>query len=346
LVVGILLACGAAIMTIMLLLLPLDNKARVALLVFMFLLLAFSMALILHYFDRLRLGVLLGTIFSAISTVGFGWYVWPDKSQAKAGLESPHPEISTPKLTEVQQQRSELRNESSRPLRDVGFRVKLDHQYSIQDIGHFRIMFEILDNQKDRPDFYLGCQDAYSVNQYFDPIAKQFGTRCTVYYRRGIKPDSFEAIPVFSPGSNSTTVLGRNPWTSEIEYKIDLYNQLPTYRTIEDFNRKYLYIFVTAPLVGKISEVSFTVNNWELLSAEPSILLFPWDKPIAPWFTALSSSEKAIEWRGAYLKERGEIARSLGLPEVPVTWNLDFALIHPKKIADPDYDPLKIKTQG
>src|SRR2546426_1744156 len=80
LVIGILLACGAAIMTIMLLLLPVDNKARVVLLVFMFLLLAFSVALILHYLDRLCLGIALGITFSAISTVGFGWYVWPDKS--------------------------------------------------------------------------------------------------------------------------------------------------------------------------------------------------------------------------------------------------------------------------
>ena len=79
LVVGILLACGAAIMTIALLLLPVDNKVRAALLIFLFLLIAFSVALILHYFDHLRLGVALAIVVSAIVTGSFGWYVWPDK---------------------------------------------------------------------------------------------------------------------------------------------------------------------------------------------------------------------------------------------------------------------------
>ena len=77
LVVGILLACGAAIMTIALLLLPIDNKARVVLLVLMFTLSSFSMALVMHYFNRLRLGIVVGILLSALWTSAFGWYVWP-----------------------------------------------------------------------------------------------------------------------------------------------------------------------------------------------------------------------------------------------------------------------------
>lgn len=86
LVVGILLACGAAIMTIVLLLLPVDNKVRVVLLVLMFLLLAFSVALVLHYFDWLRVGIVVGPIVSAITTLGFGWYVWPISPTAQQAV--------------------------------------------------------------------------------------------------------------------------------------------------------------------------------------------------------------------------------------------------------------------
>ncbi len=96
LVVGILLASGAAIMTIALLLLPLDNKARVALLSIMFLLLSFSTALVMNYFDRLRIGIALGVVLSAIVVIAFGRYVWPTQSTT---LKKSAPPITPPEST-------------------------------------------------------------------------------------------------------------------------------------------------------------------------------------------------------------------------------------------------------
>lgn len=86
LVVGVLLATGAAIMTIALLLLPVDNKSRVALLVLMFLLIAFSFALVMHYFDQLRIGIVGGILISGSLTGPFGWYVWPKPIPAPAAV--------------------------------------------------------------------------------------------------------------------------------------------------------------------------------------------------------------------------------------------------------------------
>jgi hypothetical protein len=232
--------------------------------------------------------------------------------------------------------RNELRAESSRPIRDVAFHVKLNRQYSIQELGHFRVIYEIFDNQT--LDFFIGCQDAYSINTSVDLNAKQFGIRCTVHYRPS-KYGHVTAIPVYTRAPKYTTLIDRTQSVDTLQWNVDLYNQIPSYKALEDLNRKYLYIFVTESLIEKINEVSFTVNNWELISAQSSRLTFPDDKPIAKWFLPLSDTEKSVKWRGVYLRGTEEFAKQYpAYRDMPWVWPLDFALIHPKKLPEPTQD--------
>ncbi|HBB96732.1 MAG TPA: hypothetical protein DC054_15230 [Blastocatellia bacterium] len=78
LVVGILLASGAAIMGLVLWLVSPNSTAKVALaLVAIFVLLAFSVGLVVHYLGWNRRYILVGVLVSLLATAVFGSYVWP-----------------------------------------------------------------------------------------------------------------------------------------------------------------------------------------------------------------------------------------------------------------------------
>ena len=151
----------------------------------------------------------------------------------------------------------------------------------------------------------------------------------------------------YGKGRQYSATTGLTRTVDELGFSWDLYNQVSSDKVLEDLNGKELYIFVTESLVDKISAVSFQVNNWELFSARADRLIFVDDKPIAPWFMPLTSEEKAVSWKGVYLRN------DMPLPPQVVErfkgqnpgWvlSLDFALLHPRKIPEPELsvDPLK-----
>lgn len=78
LVVGILLASGAAIMGLVLWLVSPNSTSKVALaLVAIFVLLAFSLGLVVHYLEWKRRYTLVGVLVSLLATAIFGSYIWP-----------------------------------------------------------------------------------------------------------------------------------------------------------------------------------------------------------------------------------------------------------------------------
>jgi hypothetical protein len=167
---------------------------------------------------------------------------------------------------------------------------------------------------------------------------KQFGYRWTVRYRD--PNNTYRPTPSFSKGRQYGATTGLTPSTDVLEFSVDLYNQIPSDRILEDLNGKYLYIFVTASLADKVSQVSFQVNNWELFSVSADRLIFPDDKPIAPWFIGLSSEEKAVSWKGVYVRFDepipAPIAEQFKGQNPGWVWPLDFGILHPRKIPEPE----------
>lgn len=242
--------------------------------------------------------------------------------------------------------RSELRADGNRAIRLVTIRLRLKRQYSIDEIGHFRIMYEVATvTDRITPEFYLACQDYYDVNTFVDPKTKQFGYRWTVRYRES--NDTYKPTASFSKGRGYGATTGLVPATDVLEASADLYNQIPSDKTLEDLYGKYLYIFVTESLVNKISEVSLQVNNWELFSVKADRLIFQNDKPIAPWFLALSKGERAIPWRSVDVSYDEPLPSALATKfkgqELGWTWSLDPSGLHPKKMPEPELkaDPFK-----
>jgi hypothetical protein len=290
--------------------------------------------------------------------LGFGlfliWWKLPPPQSAvsrediskalKEALATPTPQanLSSPQFTPTppspasQSARNELRADSLKPIRDVAFNLKLNRTYSIQELGHFRILIEIAGND-DIPDFFFGCQDAYlanTVNTSVDPTVKQFGIRYTARYRASKKNGTYVAIPVYTRPPKYTTVLSASQFVDTLGFSLDLYNQIPSYKTLEDLNRKVLHVYITQNLVGKLGEFSFTVNNYELISEKATALALTSDKPTTNWFMPLSAEERAIQWNGMYLRPTEEIAKQV--PGAVVVWTLDFGIINPKKLPEPE----------
>jgi hypothetical protein len=242
--------------------------------------------------------------------------------------------------------RSELRADGNRAIRIVTVHLTLKRKYSVAEIGHFRVMYEVAAiTNKTIPEFYIACQDYYDVNTFVDPKAKQFGYRWTVRYR---EPNgTYGPIESFSKGRGYGATTGLVSTTDELEFSADLYNQIPSDKILEDLFGKYLYIFVTESLVDKISKVSLQVNNWELFSVKADSLVSQDDKPIAPWFIALSKDEKAIPWRSVDVRFDEPLPPAVAgrfKGQTPGwTWSLDPTGLHPKKLPEPELkvDPFK-----
>jgi hypothetical protein len=253
--------------------------------------------------------------------------------------QSPDPTVTpspaatpSPTLSESELARNELRADALKPIRDVKFRLKLNRTYSIQELGHFRVLFAI-GGYDNIPEFYLGGQDAYLPNTSVDAKAKQFGIRHTERYRESKKSNTYVAIPLYTKSPKYTTLLSNSQSVNELEFSIDLYNQVPCCKTLEDLNRKILSVYITKNLKDKISEFSFAVNNYEFIAQKADALVFDNRKPVISWFMPLSATEKAVQWNQMFLKPTKELAKQF--PNVVVDWTLDFEIINPKKLPEP-----------
>ncbi len=95
LVVGILLASGAAIMGLVLWLVAPNSTVKIVLgLVAILGLLSFSFCLMLHYFGWKRPYMVISVILVVLMTGGFGWYVWPTPQTSQSppieNMRGPH----------------------------------------------------------------------------------------------------------------------------------------------------------------------------------------------------------------------------------------------------------------
>jgi hypothetical protein len=277
-----------------------------------------------NLFQQNRKGAFGGLLLSTIILSATWLLIWKYKDDVKAS----QPSV----VSESEQLRDELKADSSKSIRDVGFRIKLDRKYTLEELGHFRIMTEVFDsNNSPNPEtlhFYLGCQDYYQINVAIDPIIKQYGYRCTAQY----KPTPSTALRPIAMYDGSpqkyTGLLTGSPTVDTLEWRVDLYRQIPNYERLEDFHGKDLYIFVTAPLAQKISHLSFFVSGWDLISLDKSVLMAKTDYPLAPWFLPLSPSEQAVEWKGIYLMPPLRIPATEGHVAI---FHLDFGVLSPKR---------------
>jgi uncharacterized membrane protein YtjA (UPF0391 family) len=180
--------------------------------------------------------------FIVIGGVAFlslvGWVEWDrrhEKRQDASTTNASAPEVKQPSKTGATQPqddlRAALRADGNRAIRLVTVRVNLKRKYSIEEIGHFRLMYEVARiTDRTTPEFYLASQDYYDVNKFVDPKIKQFGYRWTVRYRD--PNNTYRPTPSFIKGRQYGATTGLTPSTDVLEFSVDLYNQIPSDRIL------------------------------------------------------------------------------------------------------------------
>lgn len=227
--------------------------------------------------------------------------------------------------------RIEFNAESVKALRSIHINVKLNRVYSIQELRHFRVLFEIINEEI--ADFWLGCQDAYNRNEYaMDGTNMQFGMKYTLRYRDD--NNNFVPAPLFTGENKYIPVTDCYSSVDKIKFSISLYQQIPAYNILDDLDIKTLRVFITDTLVDKISEISLQANQYVLTSKKSDLFKFKDKRPTVDWFIPLQGIESLQRWQEICLKDpTGKLERVLG-QSACFAWQLNFATSTPIRVSD------------
>ena len=293
----------------------------------------------------IRVGVIFLVVCITLYTSAIIWHAKGNRgwTTVLTTPTDPSPKVTpliSPTPDEVARARRQLHDESLRTLRRMGFRVRLNRKYSVEELGHFRIVCEVyssndgLPEDEDHPDLFMGCQSGAGFDKSH-PFSRSdlYGDRCTVLHKT--KELAFVAIPRLreigfrSMGSTEQLV-------DEIEWKVDFHRQIPSYETLQDVDKTIFQIFVTDSLVNKISEITFEANDWQLISLRPHEFDIFDEAPTVPWFLPLSSTERTVQWKQVCLKVPESIDRIMP-PSLKgggcAYWKLEFDLANPKRLS-------------
>lgn len=211
-------------------------------------------------------------------------------------------------LEGVEQQlaRLEFFQDCATPLTSASALVKLNRAYSPAELGHFRILVQALNIQKPDPHpiLCMAGRDGYPIWRQRDDQGTIMGVNCLVWSRHPEGERHHE-----SEGHQVTQqVLG----------------------TLGDLDQRHLFVYVTKPLLDRISGIGVQANEYVLVFAEKERLV-PIDiAPPTPWPEPLTQMEQAVPWIELLLKADGS---SLPPPAWPTkNWYLDFSASTPSKL--------------
>ena len=255
-------------------------------------------------------------------------YDWARARIEKASRDN----IARQKGIEDPQKRIEFLLESRRPISTATFRVGLNRSYTPDELGHFRILLEVIDLQAgpNHPSLWFGARDGYinwpppEIKKLF-PTAKQptkiYATQTVVWSRN---PDEKLQDTMIGPD----TIIGVAPRLSDIVVRWAVYHKGP-FQTIESLNNKLLNVFVSESLADKVAYFGFSVDNYLLAGFPINCLGQGKSKPLVEWPSPLSANEKAVGWIGLSPQWRNRP------PPGPHLW-LNFT----------EFTPVKLGTVG
>jgi len=210
-------------------------------------------------------------------------------------------------LEGVEQQlaRLEFFQDCATPLTSASVLVKLNREYSPAELGHFRILVQVLSIQKPEPHptLCLAGRDGYPTWRRRDAQSTTMGVNCLVWSKQERETHTESEGRLFTP-----RVLG----------------------TLGDLDQRHLFVYVTKPLLNQISGIGVQANEYLLAFAEKEHLV-PIDiAPPTPWPEPLTETEGAVPWIELLLKTDGS---SLPPPAWPTkNWYLDFSASPPSKL--------------
>lgn len=236
-------------------------------------------------FYRERLRVLLDSI------EGFGYRlqyldIEMSKEEQVAFFERSHSRFASQfEAVDKKLERIDFFNECSKEVFSASLIVEFDKMYTPYDLGHFRVMLEIINLNKNEPHptLWLAGRDAYSVFSSGETKTKLFGHKMIVWSRN---PD--DAI-------QNTMIGGASPGGRGFNVFSGIYNKGP-YTKLTDFDRRHVSLYITNSLLDKIRGVWLVVNNFMLLGYGIDDLVPKEMSPLTDWPEELSNNEQEIPW--------------------------------------------------
>lgn len=200
---------------------------------------------------------------------------------------------------EAKLRRIEFLHDCGKPVRGASFIVVLDKPYTPAELGHFRILLRARNfyERDPHPTLWLGARDAYATVHAANNRMVLFGVKTIAW---SCSPD--ESI-------QSTVTGGGQLDGSQIDAWAHMYRRGP-FKTLGDFDRLAINVFVTKPLAPLIQCVALVVNDYQLMAVEATHLatlveiLGPQYGYLGPveWMEELSPEERTVEWEELRVK--------------------------------------------
>lgn len=207
---------------------------------------------------------------------------------------------------EKQLARLEFFQDCATPLTSASVLAKLNREYSPAELGHFRILVQVLNiqNPDPHPTLCMAGRDGYPIWRRRDARNTIMGVNCLVWSRH---PE----------GERHHESEGRQVTQQALG-------------TLGDLDQRHLFVYVTKPLLDRISGIGVQANEYLLAFAEKEHLV-PIDiAPPTPWPEPLTETERTVPWIELLLKADGP---SLPPPAWPTkNWYLDFSVSTPSKL--------------
>jgi hypothetical protein len=198
----------------------------------------------------------------------------------------------------------------------IEFLVELARPCTPEELGHFRVMVEIINlhEAEPHPTLWLACRDSYPVHQSGETKTLLFGSRSLAWSRN---PDEmiqsthfsqrFVAGDTFSAGAH---VHKRGP-----------------YPTIASLEGRMMWVFVTPALFGVLAGIGLVAGDYVLTGPHVDDLEAEAFEPLVPWPEPLTEAERAVPW----LMLRGKLQADQPPWLRPKAWSLDFSKFTPHK---------------
>ncbi len=255
-------------------------------------------------------------VFLLVPMLGglLAYFVIYRNSPAKADQTQQEQATPDPQLARI-----EFRTESAKALRNLYVLVRLNRAYTPDELGHFRILVDILDRSTRQPVLLIGCQDAYMSLNMEDQKLTSFSIRDLVW----------TTVP---NEQLQNTVLGQGkPTVDAFDFGANLYKRGP-FQTLDDLDKQEIAVFLTEPLIGKISELSVIGNGYILISKKADVFKVSDATPVGEWSQPLSEAQQAIPWRIVYIRDPSAWrTKPFNDPEAPGPWLIDFSENTPAK---------------
>lgn len=236
---------------------------------------------------------------------------------------------SAPEQTNIDERLKsiEFRQERSKAVMNAKFLVRLDREYNPDELGHFRILLEVirLSERPRHPTLWLSARDAYATYVRAGRSTRMIQTKHVVWSR--------------NPNDEIQNALIGLPFTTSQLIASGHINQKGPYQTIGAFDRATLNIYVTEPLVDKVIYVGFAVDDYVLMGIPMNRLDRLEGSPSVDWPEALSGEEKAVKWAALLAERPWPDHPSYFMVRPPL--ELDFSKYTPAKLLGAGTNPLQ-----